>query len=377
MKNLEALGRQVATEQDDAIDHHRVIERTASALAWPDEEAPRRRWWAPALLAVAAAVALAVFTLRGERALHIETPGVPVETWVSVTEEQPVAFSDGATVLAARGSRFKVAQLEQHGARVSLERGRLTVSVPHRERTAWVFEAGPFTVNVVGTRFETAWDPTSETFTLSMQDGAVRVVGPGFEKQVVAGQQLERSLKPAVPGAPVVQVEAVEDEPRPAPEVVKPKPVAWKVLAQKRQYPEALQAAQSLGWDSLCATVSAGDLTLLGDVARLGFAPDLAQQAYGQVRSRFPRTRSADTATFFLGRLAFDGGALAEADRWFIRYRAEFPTGTFAAEALGRRLELARRRADADATRTLATDYLAQYPNGPHSRLAKSLLDVP
>lgn len=380
MKNLEALGKAVAEENDAAVAEAKLVEQTQARLAWPEEvESSSRRPWVLALAAVVVCGVVAAVVLRTPRSISLETSGVAVNTWVSAQEEQPLAFSDGATVLATKGSRFKVAQLDASGAKVTLERGALSVSVPHRDQTKWTFDVGPFVVHVVGTRFDTGWDPNDESFTLVMHDGAVRVEGPDVRTQAVAGQRLSFSLKSkpvevVEPPSPPVEEAAVVVEPEPRVPSKTPVP-AWKVLAQKRQYAEALEAAKAVGWSKLCLSTSMSDVVLLGDVARLSGDAASAHEAYRQARTRFPKSRAADTATFFLGRLAFDARDDATAEKWFVGYRAEFPSGPFAAEALGRRLELAKRSGDAAKMRELAAQYVAQYPSGPHSRLAKSVLE--
>lgn len=386
MKKLADLGKVVAAQQDEAIEEAQLVARTEAQLAWPDDEPVARRRFVPLALAAVllGGVVAAVVAWRSTRPITIETKGVDVDAWVSAVEEQPVAFSDGATVLAAPGARFKVARLDAAGAKVTLERGSLSVSVPHRDRTRWSFDVGPFVVHVVGTRFDTGWDAQREAFTLEMHDGAVRVEGPGLaDTRYVAGQKVALSLRAHVEAAPAVEVPPAPDEPEvtlvepePLPSATpKPQPVpAWKRLAQKRQYPEALAAAEALGFPALCSTAPMADLSLLGDVARLARAPAKAKEAYQALRDRFPKSRGADAATFFLGRLAFDAKDDEAAEAWFSQYLGAYPSGVFAAEALGRRLELARRAGATVKARALAKEYLSRYPTGPHSRLATSVL---
>ncbi len=381
MQNLEALGKEVARQQDEAVEHHRVVERTAAALHWPEpRKAGLRRWWVALALVVMVLSVGATLVVTRERPLVIETPGLASGAWLTAETEQPVAFSGGATLLMQKGSRFKVAQLTPSGAHVSVEHGQVSVSVPHREDTRWTLEVGPFIVKVVGTRFDTGWDVERQTFSLSMHDGAVVVLGPdGQQTQYVAGQAVTRSLKVAVvavpppaqspPETPELEAPSEPEQPNPRAKIA-----AWKTLAKRGRYVDALAAAQRVGWKKLCATVPAVDLALLGDVARLSGDAALAREAYQQARARFPRSRTADAATFFLGRLAFNADDGVEAARWFERYHAEFPAGAFGAEALGRRIELAKRSGEVQRARQLATQYLAQFPTGPHSRLAKAVL---
>lgn len=371
MKNLESLGQEVARQQDHRLEANRTAERAVAGLSWDDEAPTPRRWW-PAL-AVAASllfvVALAAL-LRRDAPLAIETAEVAPDTWISADAERPVAFSDGSTLLLQRGARFRITRLTGTGALVTLERGHATVSVPHRDDTRWTFDVGPFAVQVVGTRFDTGWEPGAQTFSLTMHDGAVRLTGPGIDgtRQVVAGQTVSLSLAPS-------SVEPPPAPPEDAPAApAAPKGPSWKVLATRGEYPAALQHARRSGLDRILSTGSADELLLLGDVARFAKEPAVATQAWEAARRRFPRTKASTSAAFFLGRQAFEAGQPAAAKTWFSRYREEAPRGPFAAEALGRQLELAN-TSDPTLARALAREYLDAWPEGPHSRLAKAVLD--
>ncbi len=362
MKGLESLGREVARQQDEALAEARAVAQASAALEWPAERS--LRW--PLLAVAAVLVCVVAALLVVPRPIAVETAGVAVASWVSAEAEAPVTFSDGATLLVRAGSRFQVEKLHEHGAEVRLERGAVSVSIPHRDDTRWTLAIGPYTVKVVGTRFDTGWEPSSQTFSLVMHDGAVRVVSPdGTTTQYVAGQTVTVSLSPPV--APDEVDALAEPPPTRAPGPPRAAPASWKSLAQRGQYGDALAAARRAGWAKLGATLPADDLALLGDVGRLGGDVKAARDAYGRTRARFPRSAAADTATFFLGRLAFDERDAAGATKWFERYEAEFPNGPFGAEALGRRVELTK-----DAV--LARRYLERYPTGPHSRLAKAVL---
>lgn len=376
MKGLESLGKEVARRQDEVLAERAVVDQAVSSLRWQDEAAPSRGRWVALAAGLVLVLGGGLVAWRATRPLSLETKDVAVGVWLAPVAEQPLAFSDGATVLMTPGSRFKVSELHPNGARLTIERGRATVSVPHRERTRWAFEVGPFTVHVVGTRFEAGWDPSTETFSLVMQDGAVKVSGPDLDQaQYVAGQTVSRTLttKPLTPAVevPVVDVPVV-DVPPPSTSSSRPVVAAWRVLFDERQYAQALAAAKPQ-WSRWLATSPADDLVLLGDAARLARDGAAASEAYQSVLRRFPGSRAAGTATFLLGRLAFDAHDTSAAMEWFSTYRTRFPKGPLVAEALGRQLELARSHDEALARR-LAREYLEAYPEGPHSRVAKAVL---
>lgn len=81
-------------------------------------------------------------------------------------------------------------------------------------------------------------------------------------------------------------------------------------------------------------------------------------------------------AMFDLGRLAFDtSGRYLEAAHWFSEYLREFPHGTLEREARGRLVESLERGGDHQGARKAASEYLLDFPNGPHSGLSRRLLN--
>ncbi len=374
MSSLEELGREVAKQQDQALVQGQVVATVRAQLRDASLQ-PRRsvRPWVGLAAAVVFALA-AAGVWRAARPIALETSGMSEGQWVSAATERSVSFTDGATVLLRSGARFQVTSLGRRGADVTLERGEASISVPHRIDTQWQFHVGPYVIHVVGTRFDTGWNPGTETFMLRLHDGAVRVSGPKIEEQkVVAGQVLEWSLAP--PAAPSsAPEEAVEVPLELRGDTARVPRSLWRALAKAGRYDAALGAAKQEGWARLNATASADDVLLLGDVARLANAPRDAQSAYEAARRRFAGTASASAAAFSLGRIAFDARDDAKSARWFEQYRAERPNGALAPEALGRLIELNQRANEPTRSRQLAREYLERYPEGPHARLAQGVL---
>jgi TolA-binding protein len=149
----------------------------------------------------------------------------------------------------------------------------------------------------------------------------------------------------------------------------------WRSLADRGLYKEAFAAANVAGFEGICATATVDDLRALGDAARLAGSPASAVQALVRLRERFRASPEAAAAAFFLGRVAQDQrDDPAGAARWFRSYLAEEPSGEFAAEALGRLVEIEDTRGEADAARKVAERYLATYPQGPHAGYARAVL---
>jgi hypothetical protein len=305
-----------------------------------------------------------------------------------------------------------VLELDGLGGHILLERGELDARVVHSSGAQWDFEAGPFRVHVIGTRFSLSWDPARERFALDLREGAVELFAPTFDGHCVvkAGQSVAvavresqvsgpcRSRGVASPGAarPAQPPERdpVTEHLRAAPDpasVVSAKPGSssdrapalrariggWRQLAIDGDRPAAWQALSGGGFDRAEQSASAEDLLLIADLARFSRAPDRATHALLELRKRFPGSAEASRAAFLLGRIAVDQlGLPLDGARWFETYLQEQPGGSFAEEALGRQLDCYSRAAANEAAERTARLYLALHPSGAYRNLAQRTLGV-
>ncbi|CAN95617.1 hypothetical protein predicted by Glimmer/Critica [Sorangium cellulosum So ce56] len=243
---LTTLGRHVAGLQDRMpaarLDRERGRARLLAAAPVPDAEPAgrgerpgRESSWARrrtrpgrpfaarlaaslaavALLAAALVVALVARPRAPMRfALGVAEPGV-VGAWIAApaTAELPIRFSDGSLLRLAPGGRARVASVGADGAELSLERGALDLSVVHREGARWTVRVGPFQVRVIGTRFETRWDPMTEQLVVALHEGAITVSGPvvGDSRAVRAGERL--TISPATNTLEVGSIDAAAGPP--------------------------------------------------------------------------------------------------------------------------------------------------------------------
>ena len=115
----------------------------------------------------------------------------------SRTADALLAFSDGSKVRMAARARGRVVEVSNRGAKFSLDDGKVSVDIVHRPRAQWIFEAGPFRVNVHGTSFAVAWNPVETVFEVRLASGEISVASPvaGPEIQMRAGQTLRVSLR--------------------------------------------------------------------------------------------------------------------------------------------------------------------------------------
>ncbi len=90
-------------------------------------------------------------------------------------------------------------------------------------------------------------------------------------------------------------------------------------------------------------------------------------------RERFAGSPDAKGAAFLLGRINQDGGDAKGAIAWFTVYLGEAPEGSFAAEALGRKLVAVRKVHGIEQAKPLAREYLDRFPNGAHAKVAREV----
>ena len=263
-----------------------------------------------------------------------------------------------------------------------------------------------------GTVFVVSWEPSSERFELRLRQGIVVVSGPmsGGDLTLRAGQRVVVNLSKA-------ETLITEDQPEEAsaesvgaagpsvstpitlePSSTQPKtaglprsmtPAAATVVntPNARRWAEALASGH---WDSILEDVertgleaalngaSSEDLFALADAARYRRRTDLARDALLAERRRFPNSHRAIDALFLLGRVEESrGNGTARASAWYDEYLAQAPTGSYAAEALGRKMIVAKESGGAAQARAIAEEYLRRFPKGSYAGTARALLREP
>jgi hypothetical protein len=302
-----------------------------------------------------------------------------------------IRFSDGSEVTLEPGTDTRISALDEHGGRVSLQEGKAQVAIAKRPGASWFVAAGPYTVRVTGTAFTVRWSKHEQAFDLSMQSGSVVVTGPlvGEGMALRAGQRvitkdgkltLDSTLSgpdnsaeqsPAAGGAesaaPVVN--------EPAPTLGTAATLDWSRRAAQGEFGAVIAAAERRGLDAILASAPLADLAALSDSARYARRTTLAKRVLMAERKRFPASGVARDAAFFLGRIAEDEGSGAL--EWYDRYLAESPRGTYASQALGRKMMILYQARGAVGARVIAADYLERYPSGPYAAAARKIKDEP
>jgi hypothetical protein len=326
-------------------------------------------------------------------------------------------FSEGTEFILKPGTRSRLRAVDASGARIAIEHGAasfLVTPAPATDRR-WQVDVGPFLVTVKGTVFTVSWDAATETFDLKLRHGRVTVRGPatGGEIALRAGQRLLINLPqgetviseqkpdewidaPAGPAAraaapPAERPSVVSDRPAAPAGKSAPTSHAGKLdparMDNDRRWTGALAAghldrilaeAEQAGLRATLDRASSDDLLALADAARYRRRMDLARDALLAERRRFPASPRSLDGAFRLGRVeeASDRG-LARAIEWYDEYLTRAPTGTYASEALGRKMTLMSKLGGPSRARPFAEEYLRRFPGGTYAGPARAFVRAP
>jgi len=325
-------------------------------------------------------------------------------------------FTEGTEFILMPGARGRLRTVDSLGAHMAIEQGSASFQVTPRSDARWLVDVGPFLVTVKGTVFTVSWDAATERFELRLRHGRVSVTGPvtGGEVSLRAGQRLVVNLPKAETviteqkpeeawldpfgSAPAADV----PEPREAPSAtgstapervaVRPSGSAMSPASAKlegsrtdgdRRWVEAIAAGK---WDRVLVEVersgvkatlekaSSEDLFALADAARYRRRAGLARDALLAERRRFPESERALDAAFLLGRMEEDRehGA-SRALGWYDEYLSRAPAGTYASEALGRKMTVTSILEGRARAQPIAEEYLRRFPNGTYAGTARAL----
>ncbi len=389
-------------------------------LERPNRGRGRLRWQAVSALGFVALLLVAApaawFAVRRPGPLTFEvingTVGEKGEIRPAIAERTGtrIRFSDGSEIALDREARAQVSDVTPIGARIVLSNGRAHTFFVPKLHARWQVAAGPYVVQVTGTIFDVQWSGDSEAFDVWLEKGSVRVSGPliGDGIAMTHGQHLLTRVKdnkilldsqradaaetpatpeppPAPAAAPAVAAhgegtgiaDQQEDEVTPPSHipgrVTHPVIKSWSRRMARGDFEAVVAAAERRGIESVLAHGSHAELAALADAARYTRRSRLAGRALNAERERFPETAEGREASFFLGTLAEDGGDRSGALSWYGRYLREDAAGTYAAQALGRKMLIESRRASSSAGID-AEEYLHRFPSGSYADAARLIL---
>jgi TolA-binding protein len=395
------MARESFQPMSDAQDD-RAFEEAVARL--PAERRLARRW--PVLSMAVAALTLLVVGAMTSRflarpkplALSVEGAEMQKDGFVRASPEvQPsLRFSDGTRIGLGGVAAVRVRSIDVHGAHIAVENGEIRAEVIHAPLAAWVFDAGPFVVDVKGTTFSLAWNSVEARLVVRLETGLLaihtpftpepislkggqRLVATSIDQRVVVsaltsleapGPTADEGTRTAPAPSAAAPVESAATPPLPS------KPSArseWAERFASGDFRSIVDDAEQQGLDAVLAQRGLEDLALLADAARYTGRTAVARRALLSQRERFGRSARAIDAAFMLGRLQEstdpDGAA-----RWYDQYLEDAPRGTYAAEALGRKMMLVERLRGAAAARPIAQEYVKKYPRGPHAKSAQTIL---
>ena len=329
-----------------------------------------------------------------------------------------MSFSEGTKFTLLPGAHGRLRSVDSEGAHLAIDNGTASFEVTPRKGARWVIDVGPFLVTVTGTIFTVSWDVSSERFELRLQQGRVTVGGPVAGGDIVlrTGQRLvvdlpksETLITEEMPekfaekkpeedsgngGADDSAMSAFDppdeqsshESRRPLSRVgAEPSPARgtdtraararWSEAVAAADWDRILSDAEGVGIGSTLSHASSDDLMALADAARYRRRMALARDALLAQRRRFPTsTRSLDAA-YLLGRVEESSkSGLVGALRWYDEYLARAPLGTYASEALGRKMILTSKLEGSPQARPLAQQYLRRFPSGAYAGSAQALL---
>jgi len=391
----------------------------------------RRIWWRRSLAGLGTAMALGALALFLARARP--RPGAPAAPSLAYQLQRgtqnaggnqreaggqgvKLSFSEGTEFVLMPGTHGRLRSVGPAGARIAIEQGTAYFQVTPNTGRTWLVDVGPFLVTVKGTVFTVSWDPLRERFELRLRRGRVVVSGPVSGGDIVLreGQRLtvdlpraetlisqdaggDRDLLPGPGEAPRIAAtaataatvlagaqrattaapatgRAVAAPPSGRPAHA-PHPVRWDLALASGDWDAILADVDRRGVQDVLEGATSDELFALADAARYRRRLDLAREALLAQRRRFTGSARAVDAAFLLGRVEEAGGRGAErALRWYEEYLSRAPAGTYASEALGRRMNLIKDREGNAQARPIAEEYLRRFPEGTYAGSARALL---
>ncbi len=268
-------------------------------------------------------------------------------------------LADGSSiVLDGPSAVLKTLRESSDEVVVELEMGGAHFEVARRPSRIFRVQAGPVTVQVIGTRFHVRRDGTRTRISvdrgrvLASWWGGSRELGPGeqgtFPPEGVAAEA------PAGEGAEASAPRATAEDGEPAPA----SPSAVPAVAVRR--------ATAPGAPSRSAAAPTPEaLFTLADRARAAGRPEAAVAHLREIVDRYPRDPHAPMAAFTEGRLLLEAlDRPRQAAAAFERARTLARGGPLAEDALARQVEALHAAGDAAAAREQALRYRELYPHG-------------
>jgi len=150
----------------------------------------------------------------------------------------------------------------------------------------------------------------------------------------------------------------------------------WRQRVASGDFRSVLDEAEEQGTAQCLRSLPEDRLASLADAARYAGRSTLARDALLAQRRRFAGSSTARRAAFLLGRLAEESGQPPGAALdWYETYLTEAPQGSYADEALGRKMLVMRANGETAAAVVVAREYLGRFPSGAYAGSARAIRD--
>lgn len=163
----------------------------ADAAQLTSEIRPMRRWLLAGGGVLAAAAAAAVLFFAMPR------PATVYETGAG--EVQQIALADGSSMAIDARSQVAV-DFDGSARRITMTSGRAIFRAAKGDERPFQVVVGAITITDIGTEFQVVDDPAIKLVEVLVTEGEVRIDGPGFRRNLVAGQ----SVRVARSGGPPI-----------------------------------------------------------------------------------------------------------------------------------------------------------------------------
>lgn len=354
-----------------------------------------KRWLAyPAVAALALVLGL---LFRGPLS-RIGAPPLEGTTVESAAGVQVLTLPDGAEVRLGTGAVVRVLAWTADRVALGLDRGEVTVDVPHVAGRTWIVSAGAFDVRVVGTRFVVRRERAASGDNVAVEvlrgqvevvrrdtpdqarvlgvgeswradEGSVSTLGSARAVEPAAASSDARELNPPELDAAAAEAPASPSAAAPA----APRTPSWEDLAKVGRYPEAYALLGEDGFSRLLDAAGPEKLLRLAEVARAAGRLRDAARAFDTLRRKHRGDGRAGLAAFELGRLRLDSlGSPAGAAEAFADAIALSPGGPLREDAEARRIEALHASSSMAACAAARDAYLARYPSGVHAALVRT-----
>lgn len=360
--SLATLGAQVRDALPTLSDSQRMQQRAviARAIAVPASD-----WRRPLTAVGATLVAVAALLLLWHGMATPTTSKQPDNT-VVLRDTVPKTAAAPAALDDARAAPALVrppAPTPEGDDVILLEQGSVAIEPGVMRR----IQAGPYFIEAKNdAACAVTWDPVKQQIDLEIRQGKIEIRTANYQRTVVAGDRVR-----GTPSGVVVTTHSATAAEHAA--AVIPSTPKWKKLAAQGRYQDAMSEVKRTGLLHNLGRLGRTDLKALADVTRLGGARNKSSDVLSELRTRFPKSREAKRAAFYLGRNAERQGEPDTAIRWYRLYLKTSVKGSLVQEVRGRLLTVLSKRGRTAEARAASQQYLAHHPAGPYAATAQRL----